>query len=671
MKKLHYILPLLFLLLAAACSDDNGETINLQQKDPVITVTSVNPLCGYKGEDLIISGENFGVMASHAQVFIGTVEAKIRSIQDDRIVVVVPDGASAGKIRVKVLGQELESELLYDVLGVPGVTRIIPEYGFVGDEITFEGHDFGMMTDRVKLIFNGVEESAVVVSCENDKFVVKVPEGARTGAMSLMLSQQAVPSLPSEFTVLERATLTSVSSAKAYRGSEITLNGTNFGTSKEDITVYFGISNKMDASDIVSCENEKIVIKVPADADLGENEISVATKYETIEATLIFTVMESPIVTSLSSNNAYVGKEITITGQNFGTDKDAVKVFFGDTEEFAEVVSCTNEKIVVKVPNVATGLVTLSMQIMGVAVDLGSNTSFTINETPVVTVVKSSNALSLNGMKDVPFMTGDKVVLTGTNFGTDKSQFKVLFGEDDVEGVEPTLVNDTEMVTDIPNGFTGGVIRLKFDGIEFDLANMKQVKSGDDITEFVLKNYGKYRNEAGQEVTGFQAMDGFAIDDAKVGTGWRIPVGWIVNDAVRNVYTEANPEFKVGGLRFENKNPNGVLIMQKGWGPTGALVNGKIYQTVHLPVGMYEVTINIVEHSRATMYFVVNNGDALLDIEEVATATAYHQFQATGEQKVSFTLSGEDTVMSVGLLGTMPNSGNSCGKVSSINIIMK
>lgn len=680
MKKIYNILPFLFSMLAiTACHKDKGETIQMTQSDPVITVLSIDPTSGYVGETLTLTGENFGVVASHAHVYIGTVEAPIYSIQDDQIVVTVPEGASAGYIKVQVLSAETVTELMYDVLGTPGVTSINPAYGFVDDEITFVGHDFGTATDRVYLYFNGTTEPAEVVSCTNEQFVVVVPEGAQSGAMTLRLSEQSVPSLPSEFTVVERATLTSVSPASAYCLSEVTLTGTNFGTDKNAVTVYFG--DGIASPEIVSCTNTEIVAKVPT-MNLGETQVYVATAYEQIETYLDFTVVASPTVSGVSDTDAYIGQKITLTGTNFGTDAGLVEVKLGETA--ATVNSCSNTEIVFTVPTMTAGNTTLTLEIIGLAIDLGDNASFTVKETPVVTAVKTSNVLSNNdmgltnvdGLPIVPFASGNALTFTGENYGTSTGSFQVRFG--DTELVTPTSISEgTSMVTAIPDAFTGGTVSLVFDGVEFDVAELEQVKAGSDITKFVLKNYGTYTDESGTEISGFykNEADGTFVDGSNT---WCTPGDWTVTDAAKNCYdADDSSSAKVGGLRYNSSSePNGMLIMQRGWGITGELTNGKIYQDAYLPKGDYTVKVTVEEVSGSPeLYFAANSGEnSLPDIGSIAQAASYLQFTALASangpetKTLSVSVSSENAKYSIGFVGSCRN--NSCGRFSSISITL-
>ena len=138
MKKIYnYILPVLFTVFAASCDGDDEEVIRMQNQDPVVTVTSVSDAVGYVGNEFTIYGTNFGIIANDVEVFVGNTKLQLISCEDEELTVRVPEGTTAGRISVVVYGQRVDTQLMYDVLGVPGIRTVIPSYGFVGDEINF------------------------------------------------------------------------------------------------------------------------------------------------------------------------------------------------------------------------------------------------------------------------------------------------------------------------------------------------------------------------------------------------------------------------------------------------------------------------------------------------------------------------------------------------------
>ena len=125
-----------------------------------------------------------------------------------------------------------------------------------------------------------------------------------------------------------------------------------------------------------------------------------------------------PVVESIYPTDGYVTTQVVITGTNFGDRAEAVKVFFGEAQS-NKVLDCKNNSLVVEVPETAvTG--NLSLQIYNKKVEnIGY---YTVLPTPRVITV-TSDSEDGEGVAD----TGDRVTITGENFGADPSDISVSF----------------------------------------------------------------------------------------------------------------------------------------------------------------------------------------------------------------------------------------------------
>lgn len=74
-------------------------------------------------------------------------------------------------------GEEIV-DLKYEGRAV-SVSSISPVAGYVGEELTINGEQFGVSPELMK-VFIG-ENQTEIVSCSEERLVVKVPEGATTG----------------------------------------------------------------------------------------------------------------------------------------------------------------------------------------------------------------------------------------------------------------------------------------------------------------------------------------------------------------------------------------------------------------------------------------------------------------------------------------------------------
>ena len=85
MKKIYsYLFPVFLSFFAlAACDEDNEEIVPMSYTDPVATVTKIEPVEGYVGNEFTINGDDFGIRTEDVKVFIGSQEAVVVSCADE------------------------------------------------------------------------------------------------------------------------------------------------------------------------------------------------------------------------------------------------------------------------------------------------------------------------------------------------------------------------------------------------------------------------------------------------------------------------------------------------------------------------------------------------------------------------------------------------------------
>ncbi len=117
----------------------------------------------------------------------------MKKLADDAILAKVPESATNGKITVEVFGQRVETDLVYRVLGKPGVSVVKPSYGFPGASIVFEGQEFVSSKTLYTLTFGTSTDKAEIVGTPTDtEFTAKVPETAVSGVMTLIMAEQTI-----------------------------------------------------------------------------------------------------------------------------------------------------------------------------------------------------------------------------------------------------------------------------------------------------------------------------------------------------------------------------------------------------------------------------------------------------------------------------------------------
>lgn len=653
MKKIYnYLLPVLLSLCVVSCDNDDEEVVRMNQQDPVVTVTEISPVNGYVDTNFIIMGTNFGVVTDDVEVYLGSTKLELIACEDQQLTVRVPDGASAGNISVVVYGQRVDTQLKYDVLGVPGVTDISPVYGFVGDVIAFTGHDLGVSSAYYEVLFAGKTETALLTDePTNEGFSVKVPDGAQSGAITLTIMEKPV-NVPTQFTVLQHATLDKLSATQGFAGSEVTISGAHLNpelladAELSGVKVLFkqGKNEPVEAELVGEPTNEAVTIKVPATLVAGTYQIAVSTSFETIEKTLDYTVLPMPEVTGLSVTAGYINAEVIISGKNFGDKAENIQVKFGETA--CEAVALNKDgHIVVNVPKgTPTGENAITLTVWGMSIDMGAHATFEVWETPEIISVETPYVYPYGTL----VKEGEEITFVGHGFGTNKNAVTVTF-EGVTAPVEINSITTTSIAVNVPAGFTGGKVTMKFDGIDEPVLSdeLAPLPEDGDISRYALQNYKQpfdYVREGGRNGDGFSK-----------GGEWAKAVGWTLENS--------KLQGKEGGfavdLAFSKKgdtNGGTGLALQTDWGFDNPKENGKIYQKTTLPRGRYKLTAHVYEYGdgkRFTGYIAVCAGDKMLDTDAVpAQSLAHAPITATGDVVKEFSIDEKVEVV-IGFVATI------------------
>jgi hypothetical protein len=152
-----------------------------------------------------------------------------------------------------------------------------------------------------------------------------------------------------------------ISPSSGYIGTTMTITGTNFDTLIGAVKVWFG---GVQATTIVSCTNNQIVVQVPSNAVSGKVSLQVWTNK--VDSIGTFSAIQAPVInlnyTANTRNNiAYPGDTVYIKGVRFGTDVSKVSIKFSGTSA-TNVPSINDTLIKVITPNgYSSGNVTITM----------------------------------------------------------------------------------------------------------------------------------------------------------------------------------------------------------------------------------------------------------------------------------------------------------------------
>jgi len=154
----------------------NALSLKIVTPDPYLA--DIDPKKGYPGNEVTVSGSNFG--ETRGTVTLGEAEAKVKKWTADSITVIVPEGFEEGDISVKLPDGRTTDAASFRRLS-PRLFALEPEAGQPGSSMTLKGRDFGEDVEAGRVTFG--EEEAEVLSWANKAIEVRVPDLPRTGGM--------------------------------------------------------------------------------------------------------------------------------------------------------------------------------------------------------------------------------------------------------------------------------------------------------------------------------------------------------------------------------------------------------------------------------------------------------------------------------------------------------
>jgi hypothetical protein len=184
----------------------------------VPTITGFTPVSGAVGTSVTISGAN--LTAATDVKFNGTsITGQITAVSASSIKVVVPIGATTGRIEVLNRAGVAQSSGLFKIL--PKITGFVPDAALPGENITITGLNFGN-NPAVKFGFI----VAPVVSHFDNQIIVTVPPTAITSKITVTSVDGSGVS-NGTFTVIKPPTISSFTPTSGIIGMEITITGSN------------------------------------------------------------------------------------------------------------------------------------------------------------------------------------------------------------------------------------------------------------------------------------------------------------------------------------------------------------------------------------------------------------------------------------------------------------
>jgi sugar lactone lactonase YvrE len=179
------ILLMVVLLVFNSCSDDDSSTA-----PP--SINDFSPTEGIAGTTVTINGTNFSAVTSENIVKFNGTTANVTVASTTTLTVMVPIGATSGKIAIEVNSQTTTSSGDFKVLAMPAITGFTPMEGIAGTTVTITGINFSTVISENIVMFNG--EVASITGATATTLTVTVPAGT-TGKITVQVGTQKTASL--------------------------------------------------------------------------------------------------------------------------------------------------------------------------------------------------------------------------------------------------------------------------------------------------------------------------------------------------------------------------------------------------------------------------------------------------------------------------------------------
>jgi hypothetical protein len=345
-----------------------------------------------------------------------------------------------------------ESQFTY----APNITSFSPASGIVGTSVIINGTGFSTTPANNVVTINGI--TAIVTAASGTSITTSVPSGVTAGAspITVTVGGQLATSV-TNFTVLP--TLSGFAPTSAAIGATITISGTGFSSTPANNTVKF--NNNITAT-VTASTTTSITTTVPIGTSNGTILVTVGGQNATSVSS--FTVLPSPVITSITPTSGAVGSIVTINGDNFSTTAAQNVVRFNGVDAIVTASNPNAKRLTVVVPaGATTGPVTVTLN----GVTVSSPTNFTVLPTPIITEFSPTSGA-----------VGATVIITGTDFSASPV---VAFG-----GISATVSasTSTSITTTVPVGATSGPISITTSGVTITSATNFTVLPAPTITGF-------------------------------------------------------------------------------------------------------------------------------------------------------------------------------------------
>lgn len=335
-------LALIALLVGAVflsgCDDD-------ESTPKEIVLLSFGPSGVHHGDEIIFIGQNLDKVNSI--VFKPSVEVTdFVEKNSNKIRVIVPDAAEAGKVILRTASGDIESKTILN-FEVPVEILSITAEAKPGTNITITGNKINWI-ESVTFTSDVVVEKENFVSQSLTELVVTVPMEAQSGFLIFSTGGTEPLTFGSEeqLTVTLPA-ITSVSPQAIRHEGELTISGTNLDLVT---SIVFADDIEVTKTNFVNHSEDEIKVLIPRQTVKGKITLKQVSPISVVSENEVTITL--PIGTSISPSPAVPGTDVmTITGTDLDLIKELILPGYGSLTTFT---SQTSTEIVFPLPAEAT-----------------------------------------------------------------------------------------------------------------------------------------------------------------------------------------------------------------------------------------------------------------------------------------------------------------------------
>ena len=389
-------------------------------ENKILHVSSISTTSGTGGDQVTLVGMNFSKLLQENTVKMGETAVAVASVEQNgkelsfTVPVSLPQGTYP--VTVSTSGQSITLDDPFTLQ--QSLNSFSPASGTGNTVFTLTGTNFYAPPGDNKVQLGATRIAVAKVNNENTALQAIIPVSLAAGTYEVAVNGQSFPD-KEVFTILPN--LLSFTPEAGKPGTSLIMTGTNLGNDQSKIKVQIGDTTAA----IISLNAEGTLLKTTVpDLPEGKYVLSVTVNNQTVKAAKPFSMLEKdvelpePAIASMAPIEGKPGELMTITGENFGTDKALVSVLFNETP--ANIISLEDSAITAIVPDLPT-------ESYQVTVNVGDKTA----------TFEQAFVIQENASPD-PFITaitpdfgkpGEQIAIVGGNFGADTTSLSVQFGD--------------------------------------------------------------------------------------------------------------------------------------------------------------------------------------------------------------------------------------------------